>query len=204
MHPRLAARSALLLAVTACGHESPEEPTASGSLVVVVQTAGPDPDPDGYTLVLDGTANHSLPLAGTIRITHLSIGAHALELTGLATNCLPAAALPPSVAITAETDATVDIDVTCTKFLRYDLAYSHEGDIYRRPATGEPPIQLTSDGISYAPAWSPDGRRLAIQKRTGSFPQGDAYDLYVMDADGAGVVQLTSGTDISNTQTIAA
>lgn len=190
----------LLLALTACGDESTVEPTGRGSMVVVVQTSGPDQDPDGYSLVLDDTTNLALPVAGTTTFTDLSIGEHALELTGLSTNCSPAGAPPTSVTIAAETDATVDIDVTCTKLLPYDLAYHHGGDLYLHPATGEQPIQLTRDSASYAPTWSPDGRRLAFTKLTGTFDQGRAHDLYVMDADGAGIVQLTSGTDIDDSQ----
>ena len=189
----------LLLALTACGDESPVEPAGRGSMVVVVQTSGPVVDPDGYTLVLDDTASHSLPVAGTTKIMDLSAGEHALELTGLSTNCSPAA-LPTSVTVSADADATVNIDVACTKLLPYDLAYQYAGDIYLLPATGEPPIQFTSDSANSAPTWSPDGRRLAFQKRTWSGDQGTAHDLYVMDADGTGIVQLTSGMDLNDTQ----
>jgi Tol biopolymer transport system component len=200
--PTVLARCAgfLLLTLSACREESSVEPAGSGSMVVVVQTSGPGMDPDGYTLVLDDTASHSLPVAGSTTLTDLSVGEHALELTGLSTNCSPVAALPPSVTIAVDADATVHIDVTCTKLLPYDLAYQYAGDIYLLPATGGPPLQLTRDSISYRPTWSPDGRRLAFEKLTGSFPQGRAHDLYVMNVDGTDILQLTSGTDLGDTQ----
>ena len=63
----------LLLALTACGDESTVEPTGRGSMVVVVQTSGPDQDSDGYSLVLDDTTNLALPVAGTTTFTDLSM-----------------------------------------------------------------------------------------------------------------------------------
>jgi Tol biopolymer transport system component len=196
--PTVLARRAwfLLLALTGCREENPVEPTGGGSMVVVVQTSGPGMDPDGYTLVLDDTVTHSLPVAGTTTITELSAGEHALELTGLSTNCSPAAAPPSSVTIAADADASVDIDVACTNILPYDLAYEYQRDIYLLPATGEPPIQFTSDSENFALTWSPDGRRLAFQKTIRRVDQSPDSDLYLIDVDGSGLVQLTSGTDL--------
>ena len=40
------------------------------------------------------------------------------------------------------------------------------------------------------PAWSPDGRSIAVAVGSGTFPEGD-HALYVVPADGAGVVRLS-------------
>jgi hypothetical protein len=49
--------------------------------------------------------------------------------------------------------------------------------------------QLTFDGRSVDPAWSPDGRRIAFARYT---PSRD-LELYLMDADGSNAARLTSG-----------
>ena len=60
-------------------------------------------------------------------------------------------------------------------------------DIYVVPARGGTPQLLTSlPGINTDPAWSPDGTKIAFASNS----DGN-YDLYVMNADGSGVVQLT-------------
>lgn len=57
--------------------------------------------------------------------------------------------------------------------------------IYRIDIDSASP-QLLIDGAGMTPAWSPDGRRVAFASdRNGS------YDLYVMNADGSGLRQLT-------------
>src|SRR6266705_2334587 len=50
-------------------------------------------------------------------------------------------------------------------------------------------VQLTNaDGADLAPAWSPDGRRIAFQStRDGN------WEIYVMNADGSEVHRLTHG-----------
>jgi TolB protein len=49
--------------------------------------------------------------------------------------------------------------------------------------------RLTPDGIlSFDPAWSPNGRRMAFIGRSLSAGQ---YDLFTIHADGTGLVQLT-------------
>jgi Tol biopolymer transport system component len=50
-------------------------------------------------------------------------------------------------------------------------------------------VRVTEGGL---PAWSPDGRRLVFVRRE---PRGTA-DLYVVDADGAGVRRLTRGVSV--------
>jgi Tol biopolymer transport system component len=68
---------------------------------------------------------------------------------------------------------------------RVGLGSAH---IYVVPRTGGTPDKLTSmDGINTDPAWSPDGTKIAFASNN----DGN-YDIYVMDADGSNVIQLTT------------
>ncbi len=66
------------------------------------------------------------------------------------------------------------------------------GEIYTMQPDGSELTQLTNvPGVTDdAPKWSPDGRRIVFH----SSRSGTA-DLYLMNADGSGVVQLTSGPE---------
>jgi hypothetical protein len=57
-----------------------------GSIVVSVTTAGPEPDPDGYNLSLDGRQGVPIGTAET-RTLRVDAGSHQLELSGLSANC---------------------------------------------------------------------------------------------------------------------
>ena len=62
-------------------------------------------------------------------------------------------------------------------------------EIYVMDADGSDPVRLTeTNAINDAPAWSPDGRRLCFfSNREG------ALDIFVMNADGSGQVNISSG-----------
>ena len=74
-----------------------------------------------------------------------------------------------------------------------ELAFVREGQIYLVNADGTGLIQLTDTepGVeNIDPAWSRDGQRLAFARGGGV---GGPWDIFIMDADGSNVVQLTSG-----------
>jgi len=50
-----------------------------------------------------------------------------------------------------------------------------------------PPVRLTDNPLQDSPAWSPDGRRMAL-----SFRQHDHWDIALINADGSGLTALTS------------
>ena len=67
-------------------------------------------------------------------------------------------------------------------------------DIYIMDAAGQTVRRLTTDtSTDWEPAWSPDGSRIAfISYRTG------AGELYVINADGSGLTQVSSNPDVND------
>ena len=60
--------------------------------------------------------------------------------------------------------------------------------VYVMDADGKNPKPLTKDGgPNRGPAWSPDGKQIAITRWTGA-----AYNVFVMDADGGNLTNLTN------------
>jgi TolB protein len=66
--------------------------------------------------------------------------------------------------------------------------------VYRTNQSGTEVVDLTADTPTnnYSPAWSPDGARLAFVSDRDGQPE-----VFVMDFDGSGVVQITCGAKIS-------
>ena len=63
-------------------------------------------------------------------------------------------------------------------------------EIYVMDSDGGDPVNLTRHhAFDSSPAWSPDGRRIAFE----SVRDGGDYHIFVMNADGSGVEQLTFG-----------
>jgi Tol biopolymer transport system component/serine/threonine protein kinase len=74
------------------------------------------------------------------------------------------------------------------KWLAYDANRHGNADVFRMPAAGGEPVQLTDDpGDDFQPAWSADGKRLAFYStRFGS------RDVFTMDVDGRSLERVTS------------
>jgi TolB protein len=72
-----------------------------------------------------------------------------------------------------------------------ELAHVFEGNIViLNTATGGR-RQLTSDGLSYQPAWSPDGERIAFMRYSVGEDGLPRNSIYVINSDGTGVTQVT-------------
>ncbi len=70
------------------------------------------------------------------------------------------------------------------------VAFACGGDIFVMRANGSERLNLTEalgPGVDIWPAWSPDGTRIAWCRRV-----DNDYEIFVMNADGSGVTQLTN------------
>jgi len=63
------------------------------------------------------------------------------------------------------------------------------GDIYTVAPDGADLVRLTTFGDAFASTWSPDGTRIAFGR------VGSNHNIFVMDADGANLRQVTIGTE---------
>lgn len=110
----------LALGPAACGGDDggptdpdPDPDPTTGSIEVSASTTGEEPDPDGYTVTLDGADGQSLGVDGTVTFTDVDEGEHTLELTGVAANCAVDGANPKTRTVSAGGTATATFDVIC-------------------------------------------------------------------------------------------
>jgi TolB protein len=170
-----------------------------GVLEVTTSTSGSDPDPDGYMVGVDrgaSTTSTFVATHGTVRIGVAS-GAYTVSLLGVAGNC--AATTDGGVGATRDVEvasgATVALTfaVTCTPLPVSQLAFVRDDHIYRVNSDGTGLVALPgAHGVD--PAWSPDGRRIAFARSTGTRDSWGTplQAIYVMNADGSNLVRRSS------------
>jgi Tol biopolymer transport system component len=176
----------ILLAISACSE--PDEPVTS-SLQVTVATAGRDADPDGYRVVVDGDTGTAVSVNGKVVLDGIRVGEHLVSLGDVADNCIVGEDVPVRVVIAQGTAASVTLDVTCA--FANTLTFVQNGDIYTTTVTAGAEPRLLASGLT-GPSWSPNGDLLCALR------PGDAPVLFLIDAEGGGLHQLT-GADSNRT-----
>jgi hypothetical protein len=86
----------------------------TGSIQVTTSTSGTPPDPDGYSLSVDGGAAQSIGINSNQTFAGLSVGTHSVRLTGASSNCKVAGENPRSLAVTQGQTATTAFAITCS------------------------------------------------------------------------------------------
>lgn len=172
-----------------------------GTLQVIVTTSGPDQDPDGYTVTLDGSDSRASATEDTLFYADQPEGSHSLELSGNAANCTVGGSNPRNVNITAGDTTSTTFDLSCTDILRNQIVFHTDRDgnqeIYLMNGDGTGQTNLTNNAASDVhPHVSPDGSRIVFTSdRDGN------DELFIMDADGSNVTQLTfTASGITNRQ----
>ena len=161
--------------------------TTLGSLQVTTTTGGSSPDPDGYSLSVDGGAPVPIGPNATVPVEGLLVGPHTVVLSGTASNCHVTGENPRSVTV-VDGSAPVAFEINCLGADALVAFFSNAlglGAIFVVSPDGTGLRNLTPDGaFEYNPVWSPDGRRLLFAKNE---------DLWIMDAGGGGRVKLADG-----------
>ena len=85
----------------------------NGTLEVVTATTGPEPDADGFTVMIDGTNRGSIAPGATVSYAGLTAGMHTVDLEGVAPNCQAVGDHPLGVAVEPGETARVSFTITC-------------------------------------------------------------------------------------------
>lgn len=84
----------------------------SGTLEITTSTSA-NPDPNGYSLLLDGTDRGPIGTEALVVLSGLASGEHSVGLTGLAANCRVEGDNPRGVTVVAGETAALAITVSC-------------------------------------------------------------------------------------------
>lgn len=89
----------------------------AGGITVVTATTGARLDEDGYAFSVDGGEPQPITINGSVGVTALPAGDHAVELSGLADNCTLAGDNPRTVAVVAGELAVATFEISCVETL---------------------------------------------------------------------------------------
>jgi len=147
-----------------------------GTLVVRAPTSGPDPDPDGFTVTLDGTLNQHVATGDSITFANVDAGTHSVRLSGLALNCSVSGPNPQSVDVGFGSASAVTFDVGCV------------------PRTGSLRASSTTSG----PDPDPDGYSVAVDGGTPRTVTTNGSTVFSSLSIGSHSVQLIESSVAAN------
>ena len=87
--------------------------SSTGDLTVGATTSGGTPDPNGYTITVDGGSSRTITNNGSTTYPGVTAGDHSVQITGLASNCTASGANPRSVTVPAGSSASTTFAVDC-------------------------------------------------------------------------------------------
>lgn len=87
----------------------------TGSVRVASATSGTSPDPDGYTITLNGNAHGTLGVSAEVTLESIPPGTQSIGLSGVADNCVVQGNNPRNVVVAASSVAALAFSVRCTE-----------------------------------------------------------------------------------------
>jgi len=161
----------------------------AGTVEVSITTTGESPDPDGYSVALDGGPGRAVEPNGTVAFSGVSAGVHDVELDGIASNCQVARGENPRTLTVGTDTARTAFEIACRPGETLLFASDRTGSshLYRMQRDGSNIVDLTPSTDAHDGDWSPDGSRIVFSGESG---------ISVMNADGSTPVALgVSGSD---------
>lgn len=104
----------MCLLLASCGGDTELVAPSTGSIALSTSTTGAPLDPDGYSVMVDGTEVRAVGINTVTLLTDLAEGAHDVELTGVASDCEVQGSNPRSVTVTAGDTASTAFAVSCS------------------------------------------------------------------------------------------
>lgn len=98
----------------ACGGGAGLTEPTTGALEISTVTTGESPDPDGYTVTVDGGPGEAIAVAATLLESDLPQGDHTVELSGIDGNCVVGGANPRTLSVIAGQTVKDTFAITCT------------------------------------------------------------------------------------------
>jgi TolB protein len=177
-----------------------------GALLVKTVSTGVDLHPDGYTIAFEPSFE-----AASIREEHIGVNDSlfmgeedlppatrwTLRLKGVPDNCLITSANPQLLSLPGEATVHVQFSVVCFQRSSRIAFQAVPGRVaadilLTTNAGGSGTVNVTNHRADdVGPALSPDRSRVVFSSNRDD-PNGDLYDLYVVNADGSGLVRLTN------------
>jgi dipeptidyl aminopeptidase/acylaminoacyl peptidase len=111
-HRRIVPLLLVSAAALACAGD-PAQPMSNGAIEVTTVTDGEPPDPDGYTVTLDGEAATELGANSEKILSDVPAGGHQLELASVAPHCTVSGSNPRQVTVAGGSMARVRFELVC-------------------------------------------------------------------------------------------
>jgi hypothetical protein len=185
----------------ACTAAAPE----TGALRVSVATSGGSPDADGYSLALDGGAAVSLTINGNHTFPDLAVGAHSVQLGGLAGNCSVSGDNPRSVSVSAGATATVSFEVSCVAAgpsinLRVERMYLTQST---QRLSGDVPLVQGRDGFLRVFVTADRSNSAQPTVRVRLYHNGTVVQTYTVPAGGSSTPTTVQQDGLNNSWNVA-
>ncbi len=113
-----------------------------GSLSVSTTTSGGTPDPDGYTVTVNGGGSQPIGNNGNVTFSNLTAGSHTVTLSGLASNCTASGGTSRTVTVPAGGSTSASFSVSCPT------------PVNQPPVVNAGPDDHALTGLLYSFSWS--------------------------------------------------
>jgi TolB protein len=161
------------------------------SLHITTATTGRAPDPDGYTVSVDGGPAQPIAVAGSLDVGGLVDGQHTVLLGGLAPFCDPVE--NPRTLQVAGAVTPVSFEISCagpptSGRILFSGVTGTEVHLFSMKPDGSDVVDLTPAANAYGGRWSADRAKIVFETSR----NGDS-EVFTMNADGSHAMRLAAG-----------